>query len=150
MKLAAAVVLGCACGGSATTPAINPPANHATVSATPMPITAAALCQRLDALKVHGCGVFAELEMDSCTKDVKDGLDDPSNRPALEALNECTLDIAACGDVIACLGGLKSTAKLRACHEKSDELLGAAVGIPHDAWEEAIKRQVTTVSHGKS
>ncbi|SRR5260221_2324496 len=148
MKLV--VVFACACG-PATTPSIRPPpANHATVSATGAPITPEALCGRLNTLKVHGCGPFSDLELDSCTKDVRDGLDDPSNRPAVEALNECTLEISACGDVIACLGGLKSTAKLRACHEKSDELLGAAVGVPHDAWKRAIKRGVTKFSQVKS
>jgi hypothetical protein len=39
---------------------------------------------------------------------------------------------------------------LRACREKNEKLLGAAVGVPHDQWKHAQKRDVTKYSQVKS
>lgn len=109
-----------------------------------------ALCGKLGTLQAAKCGMFADLEMGNCVTIIKQGLDDPSNRPVIEAMNECSQELSACGDVIGCLRGIESTAKLRACKEKSEELLGAAVGVPHDQWKRAQKRDVTKFSQVKS
>jgi len=150
MKPVVVVMLACACGGPAATPPIKPPPPANRTVATPTHITPERLCSRLGELKTQKCGVFGGLDMDGCAKLVKDGLDDPSNRPVIEAMSECALDLTTCGDVVACIGASQASGQLRACQEKSDDKLGAAVGVPHDTWKKAVKRDIAKYSQVKS
>src|SRR3989442_1044573 len=118
MKLV--VMLACACGPAAT-PVIKPPPPANRTVATATHITPERLCTRLGELKTQQCGVFGELDIADCVKVVKDGLDDPSNRPVIEGMGECALELDACGDIVACLGGTQASAQLRACRTKSDD-----------------------------
>jgi hypothetical protein len=150
MKPVVAVFLACACGGPAATPAIKPPPPANRTVATSTTFQPDRLCTRLSELKAQQCSVFADLDMAGCPKLVKDGYDDPSNRPMIESVNECTTALDTCSDVVACMDGSQQTQQLRKCAEKSDELLGAAVGMPHDAWLKASKRGFSKFSQVKS
>jgi len=80
---------------------------------------------------------------------VKDGLDDPSNRPVIEAMASARSSSPHAGDVIACLGASQS-AKLRACHEKKRDMLGAPSACRTTSWKKAAKRDLVKYSQVKS
>jgi len=107
------VLLACACGARPRTPPIKHRRRRIARSRRRRQITPERLCTRLGELKTQACGIFSGLDMNGCPKLVKDGLDDPSNRPVIEAMGECALELTACGDVIACLGASQSRSYAR-------------------------------------
>jgi hypothetical protein len=148
MRVVAAIVLACACGGSKPEPApikVPPPAN---------PLTPQTACARFDALVAEQCGTFANMNVTSaqCPAVFQMALaaPDTADGKVLTAMGQCMIDHPTCHGVLLCLATIEvasPTEDLRACTDPPDS---RAVGIEPAAWQTRNGAGVTSFASAVS
>jgi hypothetical protein len=93
-------------------------------------LTPARVCKRFDELKAQHCTPFDHMDNSQCEAEIGKFLADPNERP----FAACTVEHAACDDVVQCIAGFAQQAQAgaqRTCGQQGESM----VGIPAAEYE---------------